>query len=168
MSGDFVIGVGSNIGAREAHVCGGLTALSVLRGVQITALSSVYESDALGPPQARYLNAAARVACELAPQALLERLLAIERAHGRVRTLRWGPRTLDLDILWGPPLASDELTVPHPQLLERSFALAPFLDVAPELLPEYGVRLAALGGAPERTGRLVLEPAPELQVRLIR
>jgi 2-amino-4-hydroxy-6-hydroxymethyldihydropteridine diphosphokinase len=153
--GDFVIGVGSNLGAREAHVCQGLSALSALVGVEITALSCLYESEAWGPPQPRYLNAAARVASALSPPELLDRLLAVELASGRTRTLRYGPRTLDLDILWGVPWDSAALVVPHPRLRERTFALAPLLDVAPELRGELGPVLASLGGAPARVGRLV-------------
>lgn len=157
MHGDFVIGVGGNLGARETYLCDGLSALAVLEGVTLTAVSRLYESDAWGPPQPRYLNAAARLRTELRAPELLERLLIIEAAQGRTRLLRYGPRTLDLDILWGEPLQTDALQVPHVRLRERTFALAPLLDVAPELGAELGPLLSSLGGAPPCVGDLVLE-----------
>lgn len=159
--GDFVIGLGANLGAREATLASAACALGALTGVRLRALSAVYESDAVGPPQPRYLNAAARITAQLSADALLERLLAVEQLHGRVRGLRWGPRTLDLDILWADaPVCSKQLCVPHAQLSERAFALAPLLDVAPELAARYAVELAQLGGAPARCGQLVLGGTP--------
>ena len=166
MDGDFVIGVGGNLGSRETHLCDGLSTLSALNDVQVVALSRLYESDAWGPPQPRYLNAAVRVRTSLTGPELLQRLLAVELAHGRTRTLRYGPRTLDLDILWGPPLSSEALTVPHPRLRERTFALAPLLDVAPELSADLAPVLAALGGAPSCVGTLVSEPGPDGCIRV--
>lgn len=128
---DCVVGLGSNLGDREATLVGGGRAVAEL-GVLLGA-SAVYESEPVGPPQPRYLNAAVRIETPLAPVALLERLLEVERRFGRTRTLRWGPRTLDLDILFifGVHLESPALTVPHPQLLERPFAIVPLLEVAP-------------------------------------
>jgi 2-amino-4-hydroxy-6-hydroxymethyldihydropteridine diphosphokinase len=160
---DFVIGLGANLGSREQTLASAASALSALSQVELCALSQVYESDALvmdgqgALPQPRFLNAAVRVRTELSADALFERMLAIEAAHGRVRMVRWGARTLDLDILWSDaPASSSTLEVPHAALSERTFALAPLLDVAPELEPTYGGQLAALGGAPEVRGRLVL------------
>jgi 2-amino-4-hydroxy-6-hydroxymethyldihydropteridine diphosphokinase len=156
MSGDFVIGLGTNLGERTEQLCAGASLLGALAHLRLVALSSVYETDALGPPQPRYLNAAVRIHSELDAPALLERLLAIEQARGRVRSVRWGPRTLDLDILWAStPFRSKHLTVPHAGLRERAFALAPLLEVAPELAASYGPALSALGGAPTRIGRLL-------------
>ena len=110
----------------------------------------MFETDAVGPPQPRYLNAALRAATELNALALLDRLLAIEAALGRVRDVRWGPRTLDLDVLWSNlPLQHARLRVPHPHLHERPFALAPLLDVAPELDTEYTPILERLNNTPE-------------------
>ncbi|HEX7481782.1 MAG TPA: 2-amino-4-hydroxy-6-hydroxymethyldihydropteridine diphosphokinase [Polyangiales bacterium] len=161
MSGDFVIGLGTNLGERTEHLCAGATLLAALSQVRVLGLSSVFESDALGPPQPRYLNAALRLTSELSAPALLERLLAVEASRGRIRTLRWGPRTLDLDILWASePFASERLHVPHAHLHERAFALAPLLEVAPELATVYAEPLRALGGAPLRVGRLVAVAAP--------
>jgi 2-amino-4-hydroxy-6-hydroxymethyldihydropteridine diphosphokinase len=154
---DFVIGVGSNLGAPSENLARGLTLLAGQPEIAIVALSYVYETEPLGPPQPRYLNAAVRLQSQLDAHALLELALSIERALGRVRDVRWGPRTLDLDLLWAEqPVASARLRVPHPHLQERTFALAPLLDVAPELAGEYASRLAALGGAPSRWGHLSL------------
>jgi 2-amino-4-hydroxy-6-hydroxymethyldihydropteridine diphosphokinase len=150
---DYVIGLGSNLGSRRAHL---QAALALLRasGMRIARVSSLYESDPVGPPQPRYYNAAARVEAELPAHALLARLLAIEAQLGRVRdpAQRWHARTIDLDVLWSAvPVQDAELTVPHAQLRARWFALAPLLEVAPELASEYGAALSALGGAPARS-----------------
>jgi 2-amino-4-hydroxy-6-hydroxymethyldihydropteridine diphosphokinase len=152
---DLVIGVGSNLGTPSENLARGLTLLAAQPELTISALSQVYETEPLGPPQPRYLNAAVRLQSQLDAHVLLDRALAIERALGRVRDVRWGPRTLDLDLLWAEqPVFSARLSVPHPNLHERTFALAPLLDVAPELSVEYAPLLAALGGAPVRWGHL--------------
>jgi 2-amino-4-hydroxy-6-hydroxymethyldihydropteridine diphosphokinase len=155
MPHDFVVGLGSNLGDREGFLTRGVTQIAALPGVQLCALSRVFETPPLGPPQPNYLNAAARIACAIDAHDLLRLLLAIETSLGRVRDVRWGPRVLDLDILWGSQrVATPQLSVPHRHLVERAFALAPLLDVAPELEPEYGAALVALGGAPVVHGRL--------------
>jgi 2-amino-4-hydroxy-6-hydroxymethyldihydropteridine diphosphokinase len=154
---DFVIGAGANLGIPSDNLARGLSALIQLPELQLRALSRIYESDPVGPPQPRYLNAAVRVSSVLPALALLERLLAIEASLGRIRNVRWGPRTLDLDLLWADqPVDHDRLHVPHRHLRERPFALAPLLDVAPELADEYEPILERLGGAPELWGQLVL------------
>lgn len=130
-----VIGLGANLGDRLATLRSAVAALRELGEVRAT--SAVYETEALllpgAPPQPSYLNAAVLLDTAIEPEPLLDRLLAIERAHGRERRERWGPRTLDLDILWidGRTVATDKLVVPHPHLRERAFALRPLLDVAP-------------------------------------
>jgi 2-amino-4-hydroxy-6-hydroxymethyldihydropteridine diphosphokinase len=145
---DYVIGLGANLGEREKAFREALALLHATPGCRVLRVSPFYESEPLGPPQPRYLNAAARVESAHSPEALLDALLVIEVKLGRVRRERWGPRTLDLDILWAEePLRSARLTIPHPGLCERAFALTPLLDVAPELRPQYGPILAALGGA---------------------
>ncbi len=148
----MIVGLGSNIGSREAFLRAALALLVAAPGIELRAVSRVFETEPVGPPQPSYLNAAARldVAPELGGEALLDRLLGIERELGRVRRERYGPRTIDLDVLFwdGPAVAGPRLTVPHPRLLERAFALAPLLDVAPELTPRFGPALAAVGGAP--------------------
>jgi 2-amino-4-hydroxy-6-hydroxymethyldihydropteridine diphosphokinase len=111
--------------------------IDVLEGVRVVARSRVYETAPVGgPPQPDFLNAAILVECTLSPAALLEELLRIEVALGRVRggdEIRFGPRTIDLDVLWVDGVTLDEphLTVPHPRLAGRAFALMPMLEVAP-------------------------------------
>ncbi|HYQ18354.1 MAG TPA: 2-amino-4-hydroxy-6-hydroxymethyldihydropteridine diphosphokinase [Polyangiaceae bacterium] len=127
----YVIGLGANLGDRLATLRSALAALA--RYGSVVAVSDVYESAAVGPPQPDYLNAAVLLESALAPALLLEVLLGIERDHGRERRERWGPRTLDLDLLYSPDLVvrTPELALPHPELTRRAFALRPLLDVAP-------------------------------------
>jgi 2-amino-4-hydroxy-6-hydroxymethyldihydropteridine diphosphokinase len=152
------IGLGSNLGDRAATLRSAVESLARVPGITGVTLSPIYETAPIGPPQPDYLNAAARVETTLDPEPLLDALLAIERAHGRERRDRWGPRTLDLDILalWDPIAHASRthdaprLRVPHPHLHERAFALAPLLDVIPELAPIFAGDLASLGGSPPR------------------
>ena len=127
-----VIGLGANLGDRLASLRDAASRVAELGAVR--ARSTVYETEPVGPPQPRYLNAAMALETELAPEELMRKLLAIEASMGRVRAEKNGPRTIDLDVLWieGVTLATDELAVPHPRLVERAFALAPLLDVAPD------------------------------------
>jgi 2-amino-4-hydroxy-6-hydroxymethyldihydropteridine diphosphokinase len=129
---EAVIGLGSNLGDRRSALAGAVRACARLG--DLLAVSSLYETAPVGPPQPAYLNAALLLRTELEPDALFDRLLAIEREHGRVRAERWGPRTLDLDLLLivGRSVQSERLTVPHPALAERAFALLPLLEVAPD------------------------------------
>ncbi len=123
--------------------------LSEEPGLTLVATSQIYETEPVGPPQPSYLNAAARFDTTLDPHAVLEILLRVERTLGRIRGEKWGPRTIDLDILWmdGVAISDATLTVPHPHLMERTFALAPLSDVAPEL--EWArARCEELGGKP--------------------
>ncbi len=126
-----VVGFGSNLGDRLATMRAALAELA--RVARVEATSRVYESAAVGPPQGDYLNAAALVTWEGEPEALLDALLAIEAKLGRVRREKWGPRTIDLDVLWieGREVCTPRLVVPHPELAVRPFAVAPLLDVAP-------------------------------------
>ncbi|MFK7988138.1 MAG: 2-amino-4-hydroxy-6-hydroxymethyldihydropteridine diphosphokinase [Sandaracinaceae bacterium] len=141
-----VVGVGSNLGSREAY----LDAAAALLGDALLARSPVYETAPMGPPQPSYLNGAFLLEVDCAPEALLTWLLRIEAQLGRVRDVRWGPRTVDLDLLFldHAPIDTERLTVPHPRLADRAFALAPMLDVAPWLASRYGSALERLGGAP--------------------
>jgi 2-amino-4-hydroxy-6-hydroxymethyldihydropteridine diphosphokinase len=125
------VGVGANLGDREATIRAALEALPGLVGV-----SKLRETDPVGVvDQPPFLNAAAVLETELAPRELLDTLLAVERELGRERRERWGPRTIDLDLLLYGAETIDEpgLTVPHPRLHERRFALEPLLDLDPEL-----------------------------------
>jgi 2-amino-4-hydroxy-6-hydroxymethyldihydropteridine diphosphokinase len=108
--------------------------LERVAGVTVTRRSKVYETAPVGgPPQPAFLNAAIAVDCTLSPLVLLDELQRIEADLGRTREVRWGPRAIDLDILWIEGVTVDEprLVVPHPRLHERAFALLPLLDVAP-------------------------------------
>lgn len=129
---DCVIGLGSNLGDRAEALRRAVVGLGALG--ELLAVSALYETEPVGPPQPSYLNAAVRLLTPLDLPALLTALLAIERRFGRERRERWGARTLDLDILWASSevLETETLTVPHPHLSERAFALLPLLDVAPE------------------------------------
>ena len=130
-----VIGIGANLGDRLATMRDAVARIE--RVATVRDCSSVYETAPVGKTdQPTFLNAAIAVDCTLSPLALLDALLAIEKDLGRIRSdelVRWGPRTIDLDVLWIEGLALDEprLTVPHPRLAERAFALVPMLEVAP-------------------------------------
>jgi len=143
------VAMGSNLGDRDAHLAAGLAALRATRGVEVVAVSPLYETDPVGPsPQGPYLNAAIELATSLAPDALLERLLEIEVSRGRTRGPdRNAPRTLDLDLLlYGDrKLAGPDLEVPHPRLADRPFVLEPLCDLAPNFVhPTLGETIEAL------------------------
>jgi len=153
----YVVGLGSNLGSREQLLQAALAAIASEPDCRIVALSWLYQSAPVGPPQPDYLNAAARIESELDPHALLALLLRIEAQLGRVRHGRWQPRTIDLDLLWAElEVRSEQLCVPHPHLTERWFALAPLLDVAPELADRYGPALAGLAISGRRLHPLVI------------
>ena len=126
-----VVALGSNLGDREATLRGACEALAEL-GTVVTC-SRFYETAPVGPPQPRYLNAAALLDTALSPHELLAGLLDIERRFGRERRERWGPRTLDLDLVAYGARVVDEpgLRVPHPEAARRAFVLVPLCDVAP-------------------------------------
>ena len=132
---DAVLGLGGNVGERRAALAGAVDALKGHPDIQIIAASPLYESEPWGlTGQQDFLNAAVRVATPLSPADLLAAILAVEASFGRVRGEKWGPRVIDIDIL----VFGDEvidvpgLTIPHPHLTERVFALAPLADVMPE------------------------------------
>jgi 2-amino-4-hydroxy-6-hydroxymethyldihydropteridine diphosphokinase len=140
----YVVGLGANLGSPVHQLSQALEQMEAA-GADVLAVSPLYDSEPVGPPQPRFVNAAARVDSPLAPPALLALLHEIEARLGRVRRERWGPRLLDLDILWCETTWSGpQMTIPHPRLSERWFALKPLLDVAPELQPVYGPALARL------------------------
>lgn len=128
-----VLGLGANLGDRLATMRDALRRLA--EHVAVVATSRVYETAPIGgPEQGAFLNAAVAIDWNGEPLALLDVLHEIERELGRAREVRWGPRTIDLDILWidGGTVVNDaRLVVPHPQLAERAFAVRPLLDVAP-------------------------------------
>lgn len=149
-----IVGVGSNLGGRWSIL---RCARAVLqgRGVGVEAVSPIYTTPALvtadDPPGPDFLNAAWRVRWAGHAEGLLRRLLEVEALFGRTRERRWAARTLDLDLLWAArPIRRPGLEVPHPELTRRAFALAPLLDVAPELAPTYARHLRR---RPRRGGR---------------
>jgi 2-amino-4-hydroxy-6-hydroxymethyldihydropteridine diphosphokinase len=128
------LGLGSNVGDRLAYLQLGVDRLAAERRVRVDAVSSVYETEPVGgPPQDAFLNLAVRVATTASPRGLLRACQRAERAAERVRTVRWGPRTLDVDVLLyaDRQIATRRLTIPHPRLVERPFALVPLIEVAP-------------------------------------
>ncbi len=148
-----VIGLGSNLGDRAATIHEAVERLRADDELHVLELSPLYETTPVGgPSQGDFLNAALLVLTALEAKLLLERLLGVEAALGRVRREKNGPRTIDLDILWieGECLSDEALTVPHPRLAERAFALRPLLDVAPDAgNAETGLSFAALPAAQE-------------------
>jgi 2-amino-4-hydroxy-6-hydroxymethyldihydropteridine diphosphokinase len=129
------IALGSNLDDPEAQVQRGFEEIGKLPHTQLLARSRLYRTAPVGyADQPDFINACALVETQLAPQALLEGLFAIERAHDRVRTIPNGPRTLDLDIiLYGDRVINEPgLTIPHPRAHERDFVLVPLRDVWPE------------------------------------
>ena len=131
------VGIGSNLGDRESHLRHALELLAAEDGIEIVAASVLRETEPVGPvEQGPFLNGAIEVATELPPRELLERLLDIEQRLGRVRRERFGPRTIDLDLLVYEEEVVDEpgLTLPHPRLHERRFALEPLAELAPGLV----------------------------------
>ncbi|KQQ50033.1 2-amino-4-hydroxy-6-hydroxymethyldihydropteridine pyrophosphokinase [Pseudomonas sp. Leaf127] len=139
MSERAYIGLGSNLAEPAAQLRHALEALQRLPGSHLAGASSFYVSDSLLPGQPRYTNAVAALDTELAPLALLDALQAIEQDQGRERLERWGPRTLDLDILlFGDHLIDvPRLQVPHYHMHARAFVLYPLAELAPDLhLPD--------------------------------
>ncbi len=161
------LGLGSNLGDRRAYLQEALDALAGVAGVELVAVSGLYETEPVGgPAQGTYLNLVAEVDVAVSVEArrgtggtgsgdatgrgtgvgetgtggearaLLEMAQALEEAAGRVRAERWGPRTLDVDVLWveGVTVDEDDLVVPHPRLAERRFVLAPLAELAPEVV----------------------------------
>lgn len=136
------VALGSNLdstaGDRLSHLDYAINALATLPSTTVVARSSIHQTDPVGPPgQGPYLNAAVALDTAMAPRALLDAMLAIERARGRDRSReqRWGPRTLDLDLLiHGEAILREAgLVLPHPRLHERAFVLEPLAEIAPDL-----------------------------------
>lgn len=138
------IGLGSNLGNPVGQIKQAIDALKAIRATELRAVSSLYRSAPLGPPdQPDYINAVAALLTQLDPDQLLPELQALEVAQGRNRAAerRWGPRTLDLDMLLfaGRLIATADLTVPHPRIAERNFVVLPLADIAPDLeIPRLG------------------------------
>lgn len=157
------IGLGANLGDAEATLRAAVAALQLLPGSRLQALSSLYRSAPVGPAgQDDYLNAVACLETRLAPHALLHALQAIETRHGRVRDIRWGPRTLDLDLLLygNDRIQTSDLIVPHPELGRRNFVVVPLLEIVPLATLPDGTPLGSLPGALDKAGLAVLRAGP--------
>ena len=145
------IALGSNLGERGLHLARARAGLSGTPGIAVVGASRIYETEPVGPEgQGPYLNAVIAVDTALSPRQLLENLLEVEREGGRARTaenIRWGPRAIDLDLLFYGDLILDEvgLEIPHPRLHGRAFVLEPLCELAPDWIhPGLGVSVADL------------------------
>lgn len=130
------IALGSNLDDPRQQVLTAMDELNVLPFTRVVAKSSLYQTKPLGPQdQPDFINAVVAIATQLAPLALLHECLNLEIRHGRARHERWGPRTLDLDLLlYGDlQLTLPELVIPHPHMYDREFVLKPLAEIAPEL-----------------------------------
>ncbi|WP_036142730.1 2-amino-4-hydroxy-6-hydroxymethyldihydropteridine diphosphokinase [Luteibacter sp. 9135] len=143
MSATAFIGLGGNLGDVRTRLHAAIAALDAAPGLRVTRRSRLFSTPPWGQlDQPHFINAAISVSTTLTPHALLDTLLSVEEAFGRVRQgERWGPRTLDLDLLafGDATIADDRLTVPHPRMAERAFVLLPLADIASEsVLPGLG------------------------------
>ena len=128
------LGLGSNLGDRWEHLREAVASMD-----DVVRVSEVFETDPIGgPEQGAFLNVVVELETDRNPRELLAMCHRLEAAAGRVRAERWGPRTLDVDVLWidGTTVDEPDLTVPHPRMFERRFVLEPLSELAPELLPE--------------------------------
>ncbi len=147
------LALGSNLGDRREHLRRAVERLEAQPGLRVTASSHVWETVPVGgPPQPAFLNAVIRVASELTPAELLDACHLVESELGRVRDIRWGPRTIDIDILLIDEQTVDtpQLQVPHPRMTERAFVMVPLLELAPDASLPDGRKLRDLPvpGAP--------------------
>ncbi|AQS57909.1 2-amino-4-hydroxy-6-hydroxymethyldihydropteridine diphosphokinase [Desulforamulus ferrireducens] len=152
------IGLGSNLGNREENLCQALQRLTAHPGIQACRCASLYETAPWGNTQQDwFLNTVAEVETTLTPGELLQVLQEIEKALGRTRTVKWGPRTLDLDILLYGEEKIDlpDLQIPHPRLTERAFVLAPLAELQPDMtLPQGSIQDLLAQVLPEQEIRL--------------
>lgn len=149
------VGLGSNMDGPVARVERAFTQLAALPHTLLVARSSLWHTPPVGPvEQPPFVNAVAGLLTRLSPRDLLDELLAAERVQGRQREVRWGPRTLDLDLLvyGSSQVAEPGLTVPHPEMSRRAFVLYPLAEVAPVLLVPGQGRVAALAAVADGAG----------------
>ena len=147
MTEDAYISVGSNLNNPYQQVKSAIGKLKIADNIYIETISGWYLSDPVGPKnQSRYVNGVIKISTRLSPNQLLKKLHEIEDAHGRIRNMRWGPRTLDLDILlYGSRMMNTKkLTIPHPEMKIRNFVLTPLADIEPDLVLPDGSILSSL------------------------
>ncbi|HEX4151720.1 MAG TPA: 2-amino-4-hydroxy-6-hydroxymethyldihydropteridine diphosphokinase [Steroidobacteraceae bacterium] len=152
------VAIGSNLDHPRERVLEACAHLQSLADTRLEARSSLYRTHPMGPQdQPEFINAAVGLLTQMRAHRMLEALLEIERRMGRIREERWGPRVIDLDLIWmaGPPIEDPSLTLPHPGVSSRNFVLYPLADIAPSLdLPGHGrvldlkLRAGAQGIAP--------------------
>ncbi|GGG24913.1 2-amino-4-hydroxy-6-hydroxymethyldihydropteridine diphosphokinase [Paenibacillus abyssi] len=153
-----IIALGSNLGDREGLLLQALRLLDEHASIQVQHVSGIYETDPVGfTEQPAFLNMAAAVAVSLPPLELLRQMLAVEGRLGRVREQRWGPRTIDLDLIYyeGVEMDTEELTLPHPRMLERAFVLVPMRDVVAdtEVAPSFRESVESAAAEAQRYGK---------------
>ncbi|MGI9861061.1 2-amino-4-hydroxy-6-hydroxymethyldihydropteridine diphosphokinase [Moorella naiadis] len=139
------LGLGSNLGNREENMKKAVALLDATPGIEVERLSSWYETAPVGKTdQGWFLNSAARIKTTMPARELLRAVLAVEQQLGRVRRERWGPRTIDIDILLYDDInvTEPDLEIPHPRMLERAFVLIPLAEIAPDLILPDGRRAA--------------------------
>jgi 2-amino-4-hydroxy-6-hydroxymethyldihydropteridine diphosphokinase len=140
------VGIGSNVGERRSFCRRAVDALAGSEGVEVEAVSSLYETSPVGgPPQRSFVNLVARLHTTLEPQLLLDACRAIERRLGREPSdIRWGPRVVDIDILtYGDEkVVEPGLEIPHPRMTQRRFVLVPLLEIEPQASDPWGTRFA--------------------------
>lgn len=143
---DVYIALGSNLDSPHSQLDSALKAIAQHPDIQLIRVSSRYQTPPIGPQQPDFINAAARLSTQLPPLELLDALQAIEQQQNRVRSIHWGPRTLDLDILFydNLQLDSERLTIPHPRIGERAFVLVPLADINAQLRLSNGETVAQL------------------------
>lgn len=149
------IGLGSNLGDSRSILESALVELDLTPGIRLKQRSRWYVTEPVGPPQPNYLNGCALLDVGLTPQSLLQQLLEIEAKAGRVRRERWGPRTLDLDLLLFEDLILETptLKIPHPGLQQRAFVLVPLAEIAPNWVdPVSGQQIIDLLQQVDRSG----------------
>ncbi len=131
------IGIGSNLGEKERNIRRAVDEIAVMPFTKLITVSSLYDSEPVGEvEQGNFVNAVALVETDLQARRLLWNLMLIEQRMGRVRTVRWGPRTIDLDIvIYGKNIVEEDgLVIPHPELEKRAFVLIPLLEIEPDLV----------------------------------
>jgi len=135
------LSLGSNLGDRDGYLDRAIGLLSEASGIQVRQVSPRYQTEPIGPEeQDRFLNQVVEIETKLSPQELLNKARVIESDLGRKRKVRWGPRTIDIDLLLFDQviIGTPDLTLPHPRMLERAFVMVPLADLAPDLMMEDG------------------------------
>jgi len=158
------LGLGSNLGDRQSHIIAAIRRLTAPT-LNIVDVSSIYETEPVGrtpEPVPMYLNCVVRVRTEMSPQELLSHAQSVERAGGRLPTFRWGPRTIDVDVLLYDDLmiSTDALTIPHPRLKERAFVLVPLAELDADLVLPDGSSVSALLEAPHVRSQAIRRLGP--------